>query len=341
MDKQASLESEATIIGSFALDIAKTFEKKGLDVGALFKECGFPEVIRINPSERISSLRFYQLFQRAIEISGNPYLGLECGKHISPVALHALGYSLTASVTLRDFVERLARYYIVVSNNAVMEIKESKEHLVITMDIKVLDYTYQTHDCQAAFLVQFMRMLFRDEFNPSRICLLRDCPEQGDGPFTEYFRCPVEFASEKFQIYLPIEKCDTPLFGGNRGLAALNEKIVADYIIAHDQDDIVTRVNALIMDNISSGKMSKKLIAEQLHMTERTLHNRLIEKETTFQELLDNIRSKLAIGYLERKTLSIGEITFLLGFSDTSVFSKAFKRWFEITPTEYKKKHNL
>src|SRR3546814_2842312 len=62
-------------------------------------------------------------------------------------------------------------------------------------------------------------------------------------------------------------------------------------------------------------------------MTERTLLRRLREENTTFQEVLDSLREELAYDYLRRRDLTIENIAYLLGFSSSSTFSRAFMRW--------------
>ncbi len=67
----------------------------------------------------------------------------------------------------------------------------------------------------------------------------------------------------------------------------------------------------------------------------RTLQKHLADKGVVFSELLKDIRHRLANNYL-RQNYSVEDITYLLGFSDPSVFRKAFKKWSGVTPGEYR-----
>jgi AraC-like DNA-binding protein len=68
-----------------------------------------------------------------------------------------------------------------------------------------------------------------------------------------------------------------------------------------------------------------------------TLQFKLSQCDTNFHELLNTTRKELASSYVQQSSLSITEITFLLGFSDTSKFTRAFKRWEGVSPTNYRK----
>nr|WP_255541672.1 helix-turn-helix transcriptional regulator [Legionella bononiensis] len=82
-------------------------------------------------------------------------------------------------------------------------------------------------------------------------------------------------------------------------------------------------------------------IASKLCMTSRTLRRHLQKLQVTYQELLDEVREQKAKTFLLNNGISITEVSFLLGFNDTSSFTKAFKRWTGLTPSEYKEQHGI
>ena len=84
-----------------------------------------------------------------------------------------------------------------------------------------------------------------------------------------------------------------------------------------------------------SGDIDQEEIARALHQSPSTLQRRLREEGTSYQQLLDTTRHELAIDYLREGQHSLADITFLLGFSDQSNFTRAFRRWTGRTPREY------
>jgi AraC-like DNA-binding protein len=92
----------------------------------------------------------------------------------------------------------------------------------------------------------------------------------------------------------------------------------------------------LIVDRLSSGVVTKQQAAEGVHMSPRNLQAKLATQNTSFQEILETTRQSLAMGYIEQSSISITEISYLLGFSDLSNFTRAFKRWTNKSPTEFR-----
>ena len=103
-----------------------------------------------------------------------------------------------------------------------------------------------------------------------------------------------------------------------------------------DKADLVNRVRSLIISELASGTISKNGIADQLHMSPRSLQLKLAAKGTTFQDTLDKTRQTLAQGYMTQSSLTITEIAYLLGFADSSNFTRAFKRWTGQPPSKFR-----
>jgi AraC-like DNA-binding protein len=102
---------------------------------------------------------------------------------------------------------------------------------------------------------------------------------------------------------------------------------------------VTARVRELITKELAGGNPIAANIARQMPMGARTLGRRLEGEGTTFKELLDDMRRRLALGYVAGSLLPLSEIAFLLGFSQTAAFHRAFKRWTGQTPLEYRRAH--
>ena len=98
----------------------------------------------------------------------------------------------------------------------------------------------------------------------------------------------------------------------------------------------MTRVEAALVDQLPHGEPSQKSVAEALHLSARSLQRRLAEAGSSYTEVRDNARRELALRYLRDGGHSVSEITYLLGFSDSSSFSRAFRRWTGVSPSAYR-----
>ena len=99
-----------------------------------------------------------------------------------------------------------------------------------------------------------------------------------------------------------------------------------------EEDQTLKRDTDMSQFNVEVGQQ----IAEALHVSNRTLQRKLREEGTSFMDLLQDTRLQLARKYLKHPGRSVVETASLLGFSEPSTFSRAFKRWTGSAPNEYK-----
>ena len=92
---------------------------------------------------------------------------------------------------------------------------------------------------------------------------------------------------------------------------------------------------------MTSGEISEEEIARDLHMSRRSLQRRLAEADAGYQSLVDDTRRDMALRYIQDPAKSATDITFLLGYSQQSGFSRAFRRWTGMSPSEYRSSKSL
>jgi AraC-like DNA-binding protein len=113
-------------------------------------------------------------------------------------------------------------------------------------------------------------------------------------------------------------------------------RMVVEYLARVDRDDIVSRARAEILDQLPSGTASLESVASALNVSTRTLIRKLGDENESFKNLLATIRRELGEKYVLDKGLSLTEISFLLGFSETSSFSRAYKNWTGQSPRAHR-----
>jgi AraC-like DNA-binding protein len=102
---------------------------------------------------------------------------------------------------------------------------------------------------------------------------------------------------------------------------------------------LTERVRGAIAAELAGGNPSVTQVAGRLHMSARTLERRLEREGATFSALLDDLRKRLALRYVGSQDLELAEVAFLLGFSQTTAFHRAFKRWTDETPLSFRRAH--
>ncbi len=334
-------QDTATTVASYTQAFASALSAAGVDPHSVFAEVGISAQVTSDPLKRISNEDVGRLFRASIRATGNPCFGIEVGERMQPGNLHALGFAMLASVSLQDFFDRVCNYYRVVSPNADFLQEHGDGASVLVARNLAASVCYETQDAWVTMMVRFLRFLYQLELNPLWIDLARPLPEGGGQPFLDYFQCPVRFEQQELRIAIDSAVMARKLPGASADLAEHHDQIVMDYLEKMDRKEIVNRVRGLIIEELASGRLSKQGVAEKMHMSARSLQLKLAEKNTTFQETLDDTRRKLASSYIEQSHLAITEIAYLLGFSDASNFTRAFRRWHGISPREYRVQRDI
>jgi AraC-like DNA-binding protein len=309
-------------------------EGYGIDPAPLFREEGIdPEVI-FDSGARIPLERYQRLDLKAAELSGDSAFGLKGAEYFRPAHLGALGFAWLASSSLRTAFQRLSRYSRVIQEKLTIELFEENDlyHVQVDAHLPLLNQQIR-EEGQLAALLKFCRVIAGADFNPAMVRFRFEAPAE-TGYYYELFRCPVDFGAEHTEMVIHRADIDKRLTGSNDQLAKLNEHIVVKYLAHAEKADIVNRVKAAIIDELSNGGVTETSIADQMHTTPRNLHRKLQKEDTSFKLLLTEVRKELALQYIQDRSKTLTEISFLLGFSEVSSFSRAFKGWTGKPPSE-------
>lgn len=106
----------------------------------------------------------------------------------------------------------------------------------------------------------------------------------------------------------------------------------------YNQDDIAGELKRKLADLMARGEANADAACRALKLSRRTLQRRLKAEKTSFQKVLQEVREVLAVNYLSDARLKSLEIAMLLGYSNISTFTTAFKSWYDIPPAEYRQK---
>jgi len=156
-----------------------------------------------------------------------------------------------------------------------------------------------------------------------------------------YLSVRPSFGRRMNRIYYPLSLLDHPVPGANPLLYSVLQRHMIDLAKAMPKEDTLVDI---IANNIRRGlgtdTVSLEHIASELGIETRTLQRQLVKAGTSFQKICDQVRLELACYYLERTALDVTTISLELGYSEASVFSRAFKRWTGSSPDRYRKQHS-
>lgn len=326
-----------TMMGTVAAVIAQTLRTiYDCDPEPLFREAELDMALLSNPDTRYPGDRVQHLWQLAVDASGDPCFGFVVGEQVQPVVLHGLGFSWLASDTLRDALIRLVRYSRLISTAANMQLQDTDDGLdLVLLPPEGVKLTPAFQDAGMSGFLRMCRLTAGDEIDPAHVSLKH--PRPGcDSKLQAYFRAPIEYDAANNILSFSKQLVDTPLTNANPGLARINDQSVVDYLARFDRDSLTMQVRSRIIERLPDGTPNQGTIAQSLNVSLRSLQRKLNNEETSFKALLESTRRELALHYIRETHRSLGEITYLLGFSEPSNFTRAFKRWTGVSPHEYR-----
>lgn len=311
-----------------------TIESYGVDPAPLFEAEGIKIQLPIDPCMRLSYEKIDRLRAKGVELSGDEAFGLRSAGLYLPTQLGALGYAFLASLTLRRACMRLERFVRIINDKARIQVEDRDGCMVVTLTLELPSQSETARDDGAlALIVRLCRMISGDRLRLQSVNFKHVQPRDLK-PYFEYFACELNFNQADNQLFIPLSLADQALPGANPELALLNDKIVTRGLARIDKKDIVARVRAVLLDQLPQGNSSDDAVADALFMSVRTMHRKLAEAGSNFRTLLFEMRRELAEAYIMDNSLTLTEISLLLGFSEPSAFSRAFKNWTGVAPSE-------
>ncbi len=305
----------------------KIIESYGLDPAVIFKKAAIDPALIKDPNARVPYAKLAVLLKESVALTRDTSMWLRAEDYWHPSQLGALGYAWLASSTLRSGLGRLQRYLKVISSAGHLSYEETANEFQVQFNFEDKDAALFGRDGGAVMLfITLCRANCGKDFNPTAVKLAQPTPVS-PGVFFERFRCQVEFDQPTTSVTFNPDILDQPFSTSNPELAQLSDQVMIRYLARHDKKDIKNRVMTEILEQLPSGGITDSTIAEALYMNPRTLQRRLNEADASFKELLNEVRSELADKYIRDSKLTLTEVSFLLGFSEVSSFSRAFKRW--------------
>jgi len=326
------------VAAGFALPIVGQLRAAGADVGALLGRIGLSEERLLLPEARISHQTWIDLLEAGQAVTGDPHFGLHAGARLGPGLFHLIGHLAGSENTAAEAYAVAARYLRVLHEGATIALERDGAIASCRLvTAEGLDLPPIAAEFFLAKWISYGRKVVGDidhELNEVRFA--HPAPAELD-EYRRLFRSRVVFGAERNELIFPVWNLELPTANADPVLAAvLSEKIERLLAQFAGQPSIGSRVREWLIAQLRGGNPRIDALAAHLHMSERTLRRRLGEEGTTFKRILDEVRRELAIGYVQERLLSTGEIAFLLRYSEPSAFQRAFKRWTKLTPSEFR-----
>lgn len=292
------------------------------------------------PDARLPFETTLKLFERARELTGDDLFGFHLSQ--SPDLVKKAGllaYVGLSAPTLGGYLRNITRFQRVLGDASRSELNEGTEVSTLCWhyDVSAAFHAGQYAEFGATGTLFALRKYTNRTLRPQHVKFAH-VRADNIAAFKRFFGCQVMFGHSENEIAfhsrdlsIPLQTADDNL---QAALRAICETTLAQLPLA--PNSMSHRVEKLITTGLASGRARLDLIAPELGLSPKTLSRRLSEEETSFVRLVDNLRKALARDYLKDSELPLTEVAFLLGYSDASSFSTAFRRWYHQSPRAFR-----
>ncbi|MBI9051076.1 MAG: AraC family transcriptional regulator [Anaerolineaceae bacterium] len=331
----SSIHVSVTLLSQMFLYLASL----GLDVDAFLQSIGIDPQSLKSPDVHIPVETYLFIQEEAIKRTRDEYFGLHMGEYAEPGSWSILGYMMMNCKNLGQAFEKAGRYSRIIGNliEATGVFQFNKVKVVFFTPPHAPKMTRHCYESTLSSTVRMLHTLTGKDIRPVQVGF--SYPEPTDSSeYDRVFGCLVLFNQKETFMTLDIKIAKIPVLLSNPALLEHFESYAQEFITKMEHTDEYTRaVMRIILANLDDEKLSIKEIAKEMAVSVRTLQKRLEEEGVVFSELLRSVRAKLAKQYLT-ENYTVEQITYLLGFSEPSVFRKAFKKWAGMTPREFRER---
>lgn len=280
-----------------------------------------------------------EMLERAEQLLDDPLIGLHLGQTISPRHLGILGPVFASCETLAAALEKLERYQRLVFDVTHMIQRPGDGWVEMVWDSRRETHPGRlVNETGFAVLIQFCRSLVRGPGDPLMVEFAHSGPADVR-PYENFFCCPVRFDRPEALVRMGLDLLSAPLKSPDPALMQVLEQH-AERMLAQlpRQEAIVESVRKAIAAGLREGEPDIEKISGQLACTSRTLQRRLQKEGTSFRAELNLVRHELAAAYLQDPRLQIVDIALLLGYSEHSAFTRAFRAQTGMTPQQVRQR---
>jgi AraC-like DNA-binding protein len=311
--------------------------QNGGDPDSIFGNAGIdPE--DIGPTTNISLKSYCGLFETAAKVTKNDNIGLWFGQQFGATELGLISYVAIHSQNMHDALNNFVNLFSYHQQSTELSLTETRGLLSLNyriFDGHILERRQDAELSLGMFLNIFHHCL-GPAWNPEEVHFEHPQP-QGWRDHEKAFKSPVFFGQRANSLLFRKEGLDTIMPTADPHLLQVLIKCLRQVgFQSEEHHSVYDQIRDFLLLKLPEGCPTLKQTADALSMPSWTIQRRLEAMNKSYKDVVMGTRQELALSYLNQHHLQLTEIAFLLGFSELSAFTRAFKRWTGISPSQYR-----
>lgn len=323
---------------SVILPLLDYVESAGLDPNDLLERAGIARETLADSRSRLPKRRFQVLWRAASQALGDPAIALRVATTVRPSTLGVIGHLGSASPSVRNAFESVQRLTPLLWEDFECGLETRGDAAFFRCGSVRSSASAEdrfTREYAVALTVAMSRSRSSEGAGPIEARFSYPAPPYAE-EYDRILQLPVRFDAGEDGVLLPTAMVDAANPVADAGLIELLERYAAEQLAGiAAATRFCDRVRACVRAAQPAGCLTATEVAQRLSVSPRTLRRRLSEEGSSYREIVDEVRADLARHHLAREKRDIDDVALMLGFSDQSAFTKAFRRWTGRTPAEF------
>ena len=319
------------------MGITNVLRSLGADPTKVIAEVGIDHELFDNPNNLISFQARGRLLAHCANHTSCQHFGLLVGQQSGLRSLGLAGLRSKYSTNVGSALDNLVSYLH-------LNVRGATTSVEIDSGLAALEYQIyhtqtqgndQVGDGAVAVMYNILTELCGDDWRPIEVRFAHTKPGD-ESPFRQFFRAPLRFDTNQYAVVFSADWLDLRLPDVDRDVLKLLQQEISKFEV-HQGDNLADHVRSVLRTVIVTSHSSADEVAELFSMHRCTLNRHLNKLGTSFQGLVDEVRFEITRQLLEDTRIEIVQIASLLGYSNASAFTRAFRRWSSTTPAEWRK----
>lgn len=336
---------EATLAASLVIDFVGYMERQGHSAPDVLRAAGVDASVISDPGARLPASVMERLWAAGEQLTGDPNIGLHTAESYNPGALSILGYVILSCRTTGEVLDRLSRYAPLLNEGLKVTLTSRGGETTCQFGAHERFGSFLHHaprqavETLAAGIVVTLKRLATSDVEPSMVTFRHAAPPL-IAEHRRIFGHALRFSQAENTVVYSSAAMSARILSADPALLEVFEADAKRRIEQLEQVGARGVVSGRVLHVLGSKLKGEvpplSAIASELAMSERSIQRSLRDESTSYRELVDEVRKELALQHLKNPSTTATDVAFLLGFSEPSAFTRAFRRWTGAAPTQFR-----